>query len=75
MQVAQITLQIPDNKVDSVIAAICASRMSLDAMEIPPNPANAKAVIIRWIKEAVIQYETRMRQEALEPIDTSGIVS
>ena len=75
MQVAQINLQIPDAKLDDVIAAICASRMTPDAYEIPPTPANAKAVLIRWIKEAVVQYETKKQQEALTPIDTSGLVS
>lgn len=72
---ANMNLQIPDAQVQRVINALCA-RLMVDAeTPVPPTAALAKSVVVDWIKEQVLTYETRLAQEALAAVDVTNIVS
>ena len=69
---ANITLTIPDAQLPRVIAALCASEL---ANPVSPTGPNAKNVLIKWVKDCVTTYETRLAHEALAAIDTTNLVT
>jgi hypothetical protein len=64
---AQITLTIPDEHVQRVIDALCLGT----ANPVPATPANAKDVVIQWVKDHVLEYEMEMaRRAAITDVST-----
>lgn len=77
---AQITLTIPDNQVQRVVDALVYAQSDPATGEpLAATPANAKAVVIGWIRDQVKTYEHEQARRAafaaLTPPDTSGLVS
>lgn len=55
---ATISIDIPAGQTARVVSALCA------AGGLPESPANAKQVVINWIKATVRNVETAAAQEA-----------
>lgn len=72
---ANINLQIPDAQLQRVIDALCASRTDPVTLQpIPPTGPNAKAIVIAWIKDQVLAYETEKARKAIAAIDVTTVV-
>jgi len=57
---ASISITIPDEHVQRVVDALCLS----GANPLPATPANAKLVVITWVKDRVLEYEMEMARRA-----------
>lgn len=70
---AQITLTIPDAQLPRVIAALCATKMTIDGPT-PPTGVNAKAILVEWVKQQVANHETQQAHNALPVVDVTTVV-
>lgn len=64
---ANVTLTIPDDKIDRVATALC------ETAGLPVSNANAKVALIDYIKGTTLGYESKASAEALKVAQDDAI--